>query len=111
MITLDQLKAGPKLPAKEVYIEALEDTILVQPVSLKVLSQYREANEIGDENAQEEIGQLLVAESISQQSDLNLEDAKKIVDEVSQNIHPAAFREITFKVLEVLNGPTDLGNG
>ena len=47
-LSFDDLLAGPKLPPKEVYIDALDDTVIIQPVSLERYREYKGASE-GDQ--------------------------------------------------------------
>ena len=100
-LTIDDLLAGPKLPPKNVYIEALEDTVEILPVSLE---RYREYKDADDETLASDVMQVCIAESISSQSGMTLEEATELNAKVQAKLHPAAWDEMTLAVMETMFG-------
>jgi hypothetical protein len=100
-LTLDNLIAGPVLPEKEVYIESLQDTVLITPVPLK---RYKQYGDITSPEGQQELIEVCVAESLSKQSGMTLSEAKELNERVSSNLHPAAWDEISNAVLITMFG-------
>lgn len=133
-LTLVDLQAGVKLPSKDVYIYALEDSITIQPVALERYNEYidktkqlledYQAMPVTDETvearktaaaeiskADEELMDILVAESLSMQDGLTLEKAREINESVRTKLHPAAFREIQAAVRDTMTGESSVGKG
>lgn len=100
-LTLESLIAGPALPEKAVYIESLQDTVLITPVPLK---RYKEYGDITDPKAQQQLIDICVAESLSKQSGMTLEEAQELNKKVSTNLHPAAWDEINTAVMVTMFG-------
>lgn len=100
-LTLENLLDGPELPEKQVYIDALQDTVSIKPVPLERYQQYSEAK---DDIAQAELLQICIAESLSDQKDMTLEDAKELIGKVQKKVHPAAWDEISKAVMVTMFG-------
>lgn len=103
---LDDLLAGPKLPAKSKYIDALEDTVEIQPVPLERYREYKDLDDVdGGEIDQQKIIQICIAESLSAQSEqMTYEEALDLNKRVQAKIHPAAWDEIAAAVMETMFG-------
>ena len=100
-LTFEDLLAGPQLPAKFKYIDSLENTVEIQPVPLERYREYRGAEGEAD---QQQIIQICIAESISKQSNMSLEDALELNKKVQAKLHPAAWDEIANAVLATMFG-------
>lgn len=100
-LTFDELLAGPKLPDKEVYIEALDDSIFISPVPLERYRQYQNAESNAD---QADLITICVAESLSKQSGMTLDQALELNKQVQAKIHPAAWDEISQAVMVTMFG-------
>jgi hypothetical protein len=95
MISVDDLIGGGAiaLPPKEVYIDALEDTIIIQPVPLERYREYQDASP----DKQAECLLRCIAESISQQGGMS-------IDESRAKVHPEAWNQITTAVMITMFG-------
>lgn len=100
-LTLEDLIAGPKLPDKEVYINALDDAIIITPVALERYQQY---GVLDDEQKQSELIAMCVAESLSKQSGMTLDEAVALNKQVQVKMHPAAWDEINQAVMVTMFG-------
>ena len=98
-LTLADLKSNPKIPSKEIYIDALEDSIEVQPISSARVNEIREKE--GDPKS---LAVLIIAESLSKETGMSLEDASVLHKEVKAGMHPAAYDEICLKIMELQVG-------
>ncbi len=102
MISVDDLIGGGAiaLPPKEVYIDALEDTIIIQPVPLERYREYQDASP----DKQAECLLRCIAESISQQGGMSIDESRELVDTVRAKVHPEAWNQITTAVMITMFG-------
>jgi hypothetical protein len=113
-LSLQDLYDGPKLPAKEVYIDALEDTIIIKPVPMERYREYGDAAQAGDAGAQQTIIKMVMAESLKHETGLTIVEADEVIENVSSKMHNLAFNQIGEAVLATMFGETaskDAGNG
>lgn len=108
-LSLQDLYDGPNLPAKEVYIDALEDTIFIKPVPMERYREYGEAAQAGDNEAQQTIIRMVMAESLRHETGLTLAEADEVVEKVSLKMHNLAFAQIGQAVLATMFGESATG--